>query len=549
MSADAISEALPKGRRAFDRQAWGPAHDSLAAADGQQPLSPADLERLATAAYLSGRETESLEVWARAHTAFRDEADVAGAARCAFWLAFVLLHRGETARGGGWLARAQRLLDGAEEQDYVERGYLLFPVGLRQVMAGDLTTAYATFGQAARIGESFADRDLATMARHGQGRAMIRMGRTAEGLALLDEAMVAITAGEVSPIVAGDVYCSVIEACHEISDVHRAQEWTTALTAFCEAQPDLVPYRGQCLVHRSELLQLHGEWPDAMLEARRACARLSEPSGQPALGMALYQRAELHRVRGEFEAAEDAYREASEHGRPPHPGLALLRLAQGETEAARAAISHAVDETEERLSRSKLLAAYVEIQLAASEVAAARAGADELEQIAGTLDAPLLQAISALATGAVLLGEADPQAALVPLRRAWSIWCELEAPYETARARVLIGMACDQVGDPGGANVEWEHARAVFTRLGAEADLVELDRLAATPRSSTAGGLTAREVEVLMLVAKGWTNAQVAAELVLSEHTVRRHLQNIYAKIGVTSRAAATAYAYEHDLV
>jgi DNA-binding CsgD family transcriptional regulator len=541
------ADALGQGRESFRRQVWGDAFAQLSAVDRETPLAPEDLERLATAVYLLGRDADSIDIWTRAHHEFLAGGDVERAARCAFWLAFVLLIKGELVRGGGWVARARRLLDDGQ-YDCVEQGYLLWGVAARSIFEGDNTSACATFARAAEIGERFGDRDLVTLARVGQSRALLRLGDTAAGVALLDEVMVAVEAGEVSAIVAGDVYCSVIEGCQEIFDLGRAQAWTAALSHWCASQPDLVAYRGQCLVHRAELMALHGAWRDAMDEAERASERILKGPDHPAAGAAFYQQAELHRLRGEFAKAEDAYHQASRWGREPQPGLSRLRLAQGQVDAAQAAIRRVVGEASDRVIRANLLAAHVEVMLAAHDVVAARVAADELSAIAGDLGAPLLGAVAAHAQGAVLLGEGDPSAALAALRRAWMAWQELEVPYEAARVRVLLGLACRQLGDQEGAELELDAARWVFQQLGAVPDLTRVEALSRKTAPKAAGGLTAREVQLLRLVAAGKTNRAIAAELVLSERTVDRHVSNIFAKLGVSSRAAATAYAYEHQL-
>jgi DNA-binding NarL/FixJ family response regulator len=543
-----VPDALERGRAAFAAQAWADAVERLSAADRAAPLAPDDLERLATAAYLVGREDESAELWARAHHELLARGEAERAARCAFWLAFGLLNRGELARGGGWVARARRVLADSP-QDLAEHGYLTWLASLRSIMEGRTREALAGFEQAATLGERWGEPDLAALGRLGVGRALIRLGEPGPGVALLDEVMVAVEAGELSPIVVGDLYCTVLEGCQELFDLRRAQEWTAVLTAWCASQPDLVPYRGQCLLHRAELLQLRGAWPEAMEEARRAAARFLESTRHPAAGAAAYQEAELHRLRGEAAEAEEAYRQASRWGREPQPGLALLRLAQGQLAAAQAAIRRALDEASDRHDRCRLLPAVTEIALAAGDLPAAEEAAGELSRAAEELDAPLLRAAAASARGAVLLGRGDARSALAELRSAFAAWQDLEAPYEAARAREGIGLACRALGDQDSAAMELDAARWAFRRLGAATDLARVEAPGAAAPAGPAGGLTAREVEVLRLVATGRTNRAIAAELVLSERTVDRHVSNIFTKLGVPSRAAATAWAYEHGLV
>jgi DNA-binding CsgD family transcriptional regulator len=521
------------------------AYAALSASRGESSATPEHLERLAVAAYLVGRDGESQDAYARAHEEWIRRGEPARAARCAFWLAFGFLLSGEAVQCAGWLARARRLLDEGD-LDCVEQGYVRLVSGLQAMFGGDPAGAHTDFDRAVSIGERFADPDVTAIARLSRGQALIRLGHIRAGVAEFDEVMVPVTAGEVSTVAAGVVYCAVLLECRSIFDVRRSREWTVALSRWLAARPDLVPYRGQCLVHRSEILQLQGEWPDAVREAHEACERLS---GQPAAGMAFYQLAEMCRLRGRFDEAEEAYRQASRHGRHPQPGLALLRLAQGRAEAATTAIGLALDETHDSLSRCHLLSAHVQIMLAVDDLSAARTAADELTRIAADLGAAVLQALSAQSVGSVRLAAGDGRAALTDLRRAWTTWRDLDAPYGAACTRTLMGLACRQLGDEDGAALEFDAAAWVFRQLGAEPDLARVEALSQGSASSNVDALSGREREVLALVAAGRTNRQIATELLISEHTVRRHLQNIFVKLDVPSRAAATAYALRHGLI
>jgi DNA-binding NarL/FixJ family response regulator len=503
-----------------------------------------ELEQLAITVYLTGHDDEACDAWARAHQAFVRDGDGSAAARSAFWLGCALLLRGQMAPGLGWLARVTSL---------VERGtaaplacaYAELAAGVHGFFSGDPTSAHPHYVTAVRAGQLHDDADVAAMGLLGCGQTELMLGRP-EGMARLDEAMAAVTAGDVSPVATGLIYCAVIETCSGMCDLRRAQEWTNALSDWCAAQRDLVPFRGQCLVHRAQLLRLHGSWTDALAEAREAVRRLTEPP-HPALGAAVYEEAELHRLRGDMRSADRAYRRASDLGHGVASGLALLLLADGRADTAAAVIDRALAEPQFPATRARLLAARAEALLATDDVAGARGAADELATLDAELGSPpLLAAMASHADGAVLLEEGDARSAVRRLRRAWTSWHEIDAPYETARTRVLIGLACRSLGDEESASMELAAARRTFARLGATPDVARVAALLAPRR--VPGGLTVREVEVLSLVAKGDTNRAIAAELMISEKTVARHLSNIFTKLGVSSRSAATAYAYEHHL-
>jgi DNA-binding CsgD family transcriptional regulator len=541
-----MADHLEYGRECYGRRAWSDAYHSLQCADRATPLVADDLDRLATAAYLTGREIEFQQIVERLYRIRADAGDHARAARAAFWLSLSFLLRGDRGHANAWLARGQRLVEGHE---CVERGYLAVIGAEQQLRDGHAAAAHAATTDAAMIGESFGDADLIAAARHGQGRALIAQNEVVAGLRCLDETMLAVVADELSPIMTGLMYCSVIDTCRQVYALGRAREWTNAFSRVCEQQPDMAAFTGTCLVHRAEVMELQGEWAEAMTETHRACERAERAGRQPPAA-ALYRQGEIRRLCGDFAEAELAYRAASEHGFEPQPGLALLRLAQGRTDAACVAMRRLISATTDRVRRAGILPAYFEIMLAAGDVDEASRARNELHELAHAFDTDVLRAVAAQAEGAIAIAKGQTLAALDPLRCAFRFWESLGAPYDAARVRVLIADACRALGDEDAAELELAAAKAAFERLGARVDLA---RLVAQPvhtdRSHAASSrLTARQLHVLRLIATGRTNKEIAEELSLSERTIDRHVTNILTKLNVRSRTAATTYAHEHHL-
>ena len=425
------TDRFAPAREAFARHDWKGAYAALSVADETQArIGVEDLERLAVSAYMLGKDEASADLWARAHSEWLRRHDVRRAARCIFWLVLDLLTRGEAARAGGWLARAQRLLDGQPE-GCAEQGLLLALTARTHIRQGDVDSAHQVASQAVELARRFDDVELQVFSRLSLAQVMARRGDRGAAAPLFDEIMVAVTVGDVSPISVGVAYCAVIDGCFSLLDLGRAREWTEALSGWCAAQPDLVAFRGKCLVHRAELLRLNGAWSQAMAEAERACEWLTEAIGQPQhtqvsafkypVGAAFYQLGEIHRLHGAFERADAAYHRASEHGHTPEPGLPLLRLAQGQRAAAQAAIRRVLGEPHAPPKRAAGFAACVEIMIDVSALDVARAAADELAVVAARYDARYLSALAAHAGGSVLLAEGDaPVLSERCVRRGWT---------------------------------------------------------------------------------------------------------------------------------
>jgi DNA-binding CsgD family transcriptional regulator len=540
-----MAKDLEHSRACYDRGAWDEAYEALRLVDQTTPLDSDDLQRLGISAFLLGGELEFERCFERLHRAQVEQGNREQAARSAFWLGLTLLFRGEPAQSNAWVARGQRLI---ENVDCVEHGYLLLPGAERIMREGNPAEAQERSATAAAIGERFGDADLIAMARHGEGRALIEQRQILAGLQLLDETMLAVIAGELTPIPTALMYCSVLEACNKVYALGRAREWTFAFSRWCERQSESLAFSSICLVHRAEVRQSHGEWSAALEDACLACDRAARGSRKPP-GAALYQRGEIHRLRGEHADAEEAYRAASELGYDPQPGLALLRVAEGQVDAACAAVRRVLHTTASPSRRARLLPSCVEVMLAAGAIDEAREACRELRELSDTLDADALRAACAEAEGSIALADEKPDAALGPLRRAFESWTRLDVPYDAARVRVLIGLACHALHDEETAQLELAAARTVFERLNARSDLARLGRVApsATPRAGTK--LSPREQQVLRLIAQGGTNKAIAAHLSVSERTVDRHVSNILLKLAVPTRAAAIAFAYEHELI
>lgn len=541
-----VVDDLVHARERFERGDLGAAFEAWTNVT-PEALAQADLDELATAAFLLGRREVAVQALQRAYGLQLEAGETAAAVRSAFRLCMTFDTGGESAVAAGWAARAQRLLTDVEG-DVVERGYVAFLQMSQRVGAADWAGAEELAGSVVDHGRRHTDCDLMAIGLAAQGRLRLYAGRVPEGLALFDEAMAAVASGEVSPIFAGNVYCVMIEGCQEVSDLGRASAWTTALTRWCSAQPGLVAFTGQCAVHRGQIMRLHGDFARAIDEFDAAVERYVAAGTTEAAGLALAERGDVFRILGDLDAAEASYDQAADHGHEPQPGLALLWLARGRSRAAVAATRRILGEVGDPVHRCRILPAAVEIMVAAGAEALgeARTLAAELEEVAASFGCAAVQAMAAHARGRVELADGDASGALPYLRKASAVWAVMDNSYEVARVRVQVGLALRALDDLDSADHELDGARRTFVELGAELEADQVARLLAP--DAPPDGLTAREVEVLRIVASGRSNARIAADLVLSEKTVARHLSNIFTKLDLTSRTAAAAYAFEHDL-
>lgn len=537
------SSDLDAGRAAVTDRRWADAWELLARVDARDGLGASDLELLSTAALLRGEARACIDALSRAYAAHLSTGDTTGAARSAGWLALDLIEQGDFTNSVLWAARAMRIVNAMPEPGALA-GFVRMAPAVGQLGSGNNAEAVHAFEEVLTIAEREADHELATFARLGLGKSLIESGAVAEGLGRLDQAMTAIAAGDVAPLPTGVIVCGAVSDAVLAFDLDRATAWTGVLGRWCAEQPQLIAFSGQCRALQAGLLLVRGAWSEASTAVELALSRFRAGDYRAIWG-APYQHAELSRLRGAFHSAEESYRRAGESGWEPQPGLSLLHLALGRTRRAQDEIRRSAAGADP-LTRRYLLPAVAEIEVAAADHDAARRAVEELRDASRTSATPMLDATIAATDARVLLAEGRAAGALDAARTAVRMWDAIGAPYEAARSRVLAGRAARETGDAPEAQVQFDAARAVFLALGAEPALAEL---AAVMGDRRAGSLTTRELEVLRLVCTGLTNRGIGERLSLSEKTVARHLANIFGKLGITSRAAATAYAYENGLV
>ncbi len=540
------SGADGRARELFATLAWGQCRALLADADDRGELGGPDLALLGEVAFLTGDDELAAGAYARSYRWFLDSGELHAAARAASWCAFVLASGGEFARSAGWAARAKQLVDGHGLGGAAE-GWVLADEAHRLMITGQFAEGLGVALAAERLGAAAGDADVLVLSRLSIVHAQVMQGERAEAIRLADEIMVAVAAEETSAAVVGTAYCGAISTCLTVRDIGRAREWTDILGRWCDARPELMPYRGQCLVHRAQMMAWGGDWPGAVAEATHAEQLLRGP----AAGEAAYQLGEVHRLMGHLDDAAHHYRRANSLGRRPEPGLSRLRIAQGRAEAVVLTLRRLCAEPCTPEDAAEQLDVLVDALIAVGDVDAAAAAADELRRVASVVDAPLVGGLAHRASAATLLAAARPDAALAAANACVRAWAGLDIPHACAQARVLAGRCLWALGDEPSAELEFDAARECFARLGAAPDLALVEGLTAGHDGAAhrPGGLTEREVEVVRLVAAGHTNRVIARELRLSEKTVARHLSNIYTKLGVASRAATTAYAYDHQLL
>jgi ATP/maltotriose-dependent transcriptional regulator MalT len=537
-------QAIAEARAAFSAHNWPLAFDLLSRADVENELSAEDLDALGDAAWWLGRLDDSVSARQRAYESYLRSGDGDRAAMAALATALALGDRGEDALASGWRARARRLAE--EQPESLAAGFLQSVEADAAFHAGSPEESIAKAREAQRIGSMHLDKTLVAWGMHIEGHVLAKQGRYSEGWALLDESMVTVAGDDLKPSWVGLMHCGMLLACEYLADPHRGWQWVRTTEKWLEDHPGAILYSGVCRIHKVRIMQLKGVWPDAEAEAWKASEDLMGIHVYTE-ARCYYEIAEIKRLRGEYDTAQELYQKAHQLGFDPQPGFAQLRLAQGRLDAAAAGIRRALDVAHDKPTEAALLPYRIEISLAASDLDEASAAADRLSEIADEFNSPGMLASAATGRGAVLLARGDAQGAVTELRRAIDGWLQIDCPYELARARVLSAAALQMLADDDGASLELNAARKTFEELGAVPDARRVAEL--LHGGEHPAGLTDREIEVLGLVAAGRSNREIATDLFISERTVARHVSNIFTKLGVPSRAAAASFALRRGLV
>jgi DNA-binding CsgD family transcriptional regulator len=535
-----LLEAIQAARAAYSEGAWADATELFLTADAESELQVDDLESLVWAAGISAQDRIMLDALERLYSHYSAKQNHVECARTAFWCGLRNMLIGEVGLGSGWLQRAARHAE-QTAPDCVQRGYLLLPQIFVHRGKGDYETAIDLADKAIAIGENGEDPDLIAMAGSLKGGILFRLGRINDGYVPIDEAMLLANSQRLSPVVCGVVYCEIVASCCRVLEMVRAREWTAILTDWCRRNPQAKAFNGVCQVHRAEVLQLEGNWSEAFAEAERAGDGLSGTTEHTAMANAAYRRGEILRLRGEFDKSDAEYRLAGEIGVDPQPGLALLRLAQGRRDEATAGLRRALGTAGDLPRKTALLPAGIEIFIACSDLDAAERLCGEMSDIAERFGTEILARVADQGHGSLALARGQFSDAVTALTRAQRYWSAFGAPYLVARLRVDIARGCLELGDLESAERELDAAENIFQDLGAAPDLARIRAIRNVPKAMGLGNLTARERQVLSLVADGGTNREIAEELGLSPKTVNRHIENIFGKLGVSSRAAAVA--------
>lgn len=477
-------DELTAGRSALAERRWSDAIGLLATAATSHPLGGHDLDGLGEASWWLGRLRDAIAYRERAFAAHDAAGDRIDAAQTALSLVAYLSQGSESSVAAGWMRRAERLLDGQPE--CVVHGWLLRPRLGQAIHRGDLEAALDLADQLLDVGQRLGDRDLEALGLHDRGRVLIALGRVDEGMDALDEAVVMAISGDVSPYPTAVVYCNAIVAVEDLTDFRRAGEFAEAAKRWCDRQA-ISGFPGMCRVRRVEITRLRGAWAEAESEARVACDELIE--FQPSYaGEGFYQIGEIRRRMGDLTGAEDAFGQAHRLGREPMPGLAIVRHAQGRSEAAASLLSRALaDPSLTPLARARLLPAEVEVALAIRDLGRAEAAATALESTAATYRTDLMRAEANVARGLVARATDEDEAAIGSFRAAIRDWKAMDAPYEAALAQTALGEAYMAAGDMDSAALEFGSASSTFESLGATVDLLRVRELSVTEPPAGAG--------------------------------------------------------------